>query len=311
MAESKTAVVAALAGNAGLAVLKAVAAGVTGSAAMLAEALHSVADTGNQVLLFLGIHLARRPPDRVHPFGHGKNVYFWAFVVSMLLFTAGGAFAIWEAVRKIVQPGQHDLSLGFTYGVLAGGAVFELASFTIALRSLRSEKGNASFLEYWRDTRDPTLPTVLLEDTAALVSLLIAAIGIRLHHVTGNPVWDAAASGAIGVVLIGVAVLLAFENYSLLIGEAAPEAVESKIENAVAGDDAVTGIAGLYTMHVGPRAILVVLELRFRPDLTVPALETVVQRLQTRVRDAVAGATDARLVVIEPAAADTARSRAA
>src|SRR2546422_548509 len=311
MAESKTAVIAALTGNAALAVLKGVAAGVTGSAAMLAESLHSVADTGNQMLLFLGLRLADRPTDRAHPFGHGKNVYFWAFVVSMLLFSVGGAFAIWEAVRKILHPGAHTVSLGLTFGVLGAGFVFELASFVVAYRSLRHEKGEATFREYWRDTRDPTLPTVLLEDSAALVSLVVAAVGIGVHHVTGNPLWDALASGVIGLVLIGVAILLAFETYSLLIGDAAPEDVDAKIRDAVIADEAVTGIAGLYTMHVGPRAILVVLEVRFRRDLTIPALEAAVRRLQDRVREAVAGATEARLVVIEPAPGDETVGRAA
>jgi cation diffusion facilitator family transporter len=311
MAESKTAVVVALTGNAALAVLKGIAAAVTGSVAMLAESLHSIADTGNQILLFLGLRLADRPPDRAHPFGHGKNVYFWAFVVSMLLFSVGGAFAIWEAARKILQPGVHTASLRLTYGVLGAGFVFEFASFVIAYRSLQHEKGAATFVEYWRDTRDPTVLTVLLEDSAALSSLVVAAVGIGLHHVTGDPLWDALASGVIGLILIGVAVVLAFETYSLLIGEAAPADVEAKMLDAVIADQAVTGIVGLYTMHVGPRAILVVFEVRFRRDLTIPALEAAVRRIQDAVREAVAGATRARLVVIEPAPGDEAVGRAA
>jgi len=291
---------AALTGNAALALLKGVVAGVTGSAAMLAESLHSVADTGNQILLFLGLRLADRPPDRTHPFGHGKNVYFWALVVSMLLFSVGGAFAIWEAVRKILQPGVHTVSVRLTYGVLGAGFLFELGSFLIASRSLRHEKGEATFLEYWRDTRDPTLPTVLLEDTAAMLSLIVAAGGIGLHHVTGNPLWDALASGVIGLVLIGVAILLAAESYSLLIGEAAPPDVEAKIRDAVVRDDAVNALVGLYTMHVGPKAILVVLEVHFRHDLTIPMLEAAVGRLEECVHEALSGATRARLVVVEP-----------
>jgi cation diffusion facilitator family transporter len=147
VAGSKTAVAAALIGNGCLAVLKGIGAAVTGSAAMLAECFHSIADTGNQGLLFLGMRLADRPADRTHPFGHGKNVYFWAFVVSVMLFSLGGAFSIWEAIRKFLHPGEHTAAFGWTYGVLGGGFLFELISLGVAVRAVRREKGSASLRE--------------------------------------------------------------------------------------------------------------------------------------------------------------------
>jgi cation diffusion facilitator family transporter len=297
--ESTRAVMAALLGNAALAVLKGTAATLTGSSAMLAETFHSVADTGNQALLFLGMRLGRRPPDRPHPFGHGKNVYFWAFVVSMLLFSVGGAFAIWEAVRTFLhRTGEHG-SLLWAYGVLAGAFVFEAISLGVALHSLREAKGNRSVRRYWRENRDPTIPTVVLEDSAALISIVVAAAGLALSSHTGSVVWDGVASGVIGVILITVAVLLAVENHSLLIGERAAPDVEARIREEASADADVVEVMALSTMHLGPHAILVTLGIRFRPELTAPRVETAIERLQARITKALEGSTDARLVVIE------------
>ncbi len=168
--DSKRAVVAALAGNVGLAVLKGVAAAMTGSAAMFAETLHSIADSGNEVLLFLGMRLARRPPDERHPLGHGRDVYFWAFVVSGLLFSLGGGFAMWEAVRTFLDPSPHG-SYAWAYGVLAAAFVFESASLVVGARAFLREKAGRPVSEYLRDLRDPTVLVVVLEDSAALVSI--------------------------------------------------------------------------------------------------------------------------------------------
>ena len=299
MVESKTAVMAALLGNAALAVMKGVAAASTGSAAMLAETFHSVADTGNQVLLFLGMRLSERPPDRIHGFGHGKDVYFWAFVVSVMLFSLGGAFSIWEGVHKLRRGGEYGGSAWWSYAVLAAGFVFESISLCVALRALGKAKGTKSLRGYWRDNRDPTLPTVVLEDTAALVSLGAAATGIWLSQVTGSLVWDAGASAVIGLLLVGVAMVLALENYSLLIGEAAPAAVEAKIRKLVRDDEDVVDVVDLRTMHMGPEDILVALGVKFRP-LTTAQIEAAVIRLQSAIRKALDGATNGRLVLIEP-----------
>jgi cation diffusion facilitator family transporter len=300
MEESRTAVVAALLGNAALALLKGIAASVTGSAARLAETFHSLADTGNQILLLVGMRWARRPADAVHPFGHGKNVYFWSFVVSMLLFTLGGAFSIWEAVRHWLHPGERTPVL-WAYGVLAGSFVFESISLGFGLHGVRRAAGPRSLREYWRENRDPTLITVLLEDSAALLSLLIAATGIWLAQVTGRPGWDAAASAVIGTLLLGVAVVLAAESHSLLLGERAPAWVERAIREVVAGDPAVLALVDLHTMSLGPRRVLVVLGVAFARELSAPAIATTVERLEQRVIERLDGLTDRRLVVVEPA----------
>jgi cation diffusion facilitator family transporter len=236
--ESKTAVVAALLGNVALTILKGISAAATGSAAMLAETFHSAADTGNEALLLLGMWAAQQPPDEQHPFGHGKNVYFWAFVVSVVLFSLGGAFSVWEGVRKLLRGDEHAVS-AWAYAILAGAFVFEAISLTIAVRSLRRVQAGRSLREFWRETRDPTLLTVLLEDSAALAAIVVASGGLMLAQVTGRQQWDAIASVIIGVILLAVAVVLALENHSLLIGERAQEDVERVIRVAVARDDAV------------------------------------------------------------------------
>jgi len=300
MAESKTAVTAALLGNAALAVMKGVAAASTGSAAMLAETFHSIADTGNQVLLFVGIRLSERPPNRAHGFGHGKDVYFWAFVMSLLFFSLGGAFSIWEGLHKLLGGGEHDGAAWWSYAVLAAGFLFESVSLAVAVRALIKAKGRKTLRGYWRDNRDPTIPTVVLEDTAALVSLVAAATGIWLSQVTGRPVWDAAASALIGVLLVGVAVVLALENYSLLIGEAAPATVEAKLRRLIREDDDVVDVLDLRTMHMGPDDILVAAGVKFRPHLTTAEIENAVVRLQGAIRKALDDATNGSLILIEP-----------
>ena len=280
--------------------MKGVAAGFTGSAAMLAETFHSIADTGNQVLLFLGLRLAKRPPDARHPFGHGRDVYFWAFVVAVMLFTVGGAFSIWEGVRRLLHPIQQASS-AWTWAVLGGGFIFETVSFTIAFRSLSRVRAGRGLAEYWRDSRDPTLVTVLFEDAAALISLLLAATGLALSHMTDNAIWDAAASLAIGSVLLVVAGILALENYSLLLGEAAPPQLEREIRRLVQADAAVVGLRALRTMALGPHEFLVALDIVFARDLAAPEIEAAVRRLERAIIGALRGGTRRALVVIEPA----------
>ena len=227
-------------------------------------------------------------------------MYFWAFVVSLLLFSLGGAFSIWEGVHKLLGGGEHGGSVWWSYAVLAAGFVFESLSLAVALRALLKAKGRKSLRGYWRDNRDPTIPTVVLEDTAALVSLGAAATGIWLSQVTGSAVWDAAASALIGLLLVGVAVVLALENYSLLIGEAAPATVEAKIRRLVREDDDVVDVLDLRTMHMGPEDILVAAGVKFRPHLTTTEIESAIIRLQTAIRKALDGATNGSLILIEP-----------
>jgi len=303
MDESRTAVLAALLGNGMLAALKGASAVATGSAAMLAETLHSVADTGNQALLALGMRLSRRVPDRAHPFGHGKNVYFWAFVVAMTLFTLGGAFSIWEAVQKIRHGGEHVPSV-WAYAVLAAGFVFEGVALGVAVRGVRRLKGRRRFLTFWRETRDPTLLTVVLEDSAALVSLTVAAAGLALSQWTGQVRWDAAASGVIGVLLLGVAIALAIENHSLLIGEAAPSHVEARIRRALESDEMIAAVPTLKTMHVGPHALLVFAGVLLRDDCGVA---DGIARARRRVESALGADIQQRFIAIEPLTAESAR----
>jgi cation diffusion facilitator family transporter len=305
--ESKIAVVAALVGNGALTLLKGISAAATGSAAMLAETFHSAADTGNEALLLLGMRAARRPPDEQHPFGHGKNVYFWAFVVSVVLFAIGGAFSVWEGVRKLLHGDEHAVS-AWAYAILAGAFVFEAISLSVAVRSLRRVQAGRSLREFWHETRDPTLLTVLLEDTAALVAVGVATGGLMLAQATGWPQWDAIASVVIGVILLAVAVVLALENHSLLIGERAQEKVERVIREAVTHDDAVVSIDRIRTMHVGPHEIIAMLTVRFRDDLTATALVNAIGRLHSRIETALAQDVRPRFVAIEPAGLNPRRS---
>ena len=305
--ESRTAVLAALLGNLALAILKGVSAALTGSAAMLAETFHSCADTGNQALLFVGMRMARRPPDADHPFGHGKNVYFWSFVVSMMLFTLGGAFSIWEGLRKVMSPGVAQ-PMRWAFAVLAGAFVFESISLFIATRSLRQVKGRRPLREYIAENRDPTLLTVLFEDTSALISLVLAGAGLALTELTGRMVWDGVASLAIGLLLVAVAVVLAVENHSLLMGESAPRDVLERIVRTARADPAVARVLGLRTMHLGPEALLVVLQVDFHDALSAADVERATERLRGAVAAAAGEAGKRRLVVIESGAAVPAKA---
>jgi cation diffusion facilitator family transporter len=300
--ESKTAVVAALAGNTALVILKAATAAMTGSAAMLAETFHSLADTGNQILLFVGMRLSDRPPDRARPFGYGMNTYFWAFVVSAMLFTLGGAFAIWEAVHKFMRPAENAAAPA-AFFVLAGAFVFEAISLGVALHSAQAERRGRPLLRFVRETRDPTLPTVLLEDSAALLSIVVAAAGLGLTRMTGEPRWDAVASAVIGLMLVAVATFLAYENYSLLLGEPATAELEQTIRERLAADRAVREVVSLHTMHLGPTAVLVSARVWFRPELTTTQIEDAVRRLEDAARTALPG-TRRSMIVIEPARPD-------
>ena len=307
MEESRVAVLTALAGNGALAVVKGIVAATTGSAAMLAETFHSIADTGNQALLVLGGRLARRRPDRDHPFGHGKNVYVWAFVVAMMLFTLGGAFSIWEAVRKLRDPGAHEPSM-WAFVVLGAGFVFETIPLVVAFRQARRNKGHRSWLRYLRSSRDPTLVTVLLEDSAALISLTVAAGGLALAYRTGNTVWDALASGAIGVLLLGVAIALALENHSLLIGEAAAPGVQRRICQVLADDPAVADLRLLKTMHVGPTDLIEMAKVELQPRDRDLLVEDVIARLEQRLRAELDGDLARTFIAIEPVPAERRRA---
>jgi cation diffusion facilitator family transporter len=260
------AVLAAFAANLGIAVAKLAGFLVTGSSSMAAEAVHSFADTGNQGLLVLGERRSRRPPSRLHPFGNGAEGYFWSFVVAMVLFAGGGLFALFEAEEKLRHP--HALeSTGWAVGILLVAIVLEAASLRTAMRSGRAEKGGRSWPAFVRQSKRAELPVVLLEDTGALVGLGFALAGVILAAATGNPRFDAIGSLAIGVLLVGIALALAGEMKSLLIGEAASPELTQKLTGIIEGDPRVIGVVELRTMHLGPEQILVAGHIRLDPRI--------------------------------------------
>ena len=218
-----------------------------------------------------------------------------------MLFTLGGAFSIWEGIRKVLHADAAQ-PMRWAFLVLAGAVVFESISLTVAVRSLLKVKGSRTLWESIGENRDPTLLTVLLEDTSALISLVLAAAGLTLTELTGRPVWDGAASVAIGVLLVVVAIVLAVENHSLLTGESAPRNVLDRIVETARSEGTVARVAGLRTMHLGPEALLIVLQIDFRDDLRAADVEAATERLRGSVADAVGEAGKRRLVVIEPAA---------
>ncbi|MCC6766825.1 MAG: cation diffusion facilitator family transporter [Deltaproteobacteria bacterium] len=293
---SRRAIVAAFLANLGIAIAKLVAFSFTGAASMLAESVHSLADTGNQALLLLGSARARRAPTAEHPFGFGRERYFWAFVVALVLFSLGALFAIVEGIEKLLHP--HELSSPeWALAVLAIAIVLEAFSLRTAIHEARALRGRRGWWSFIRRTKLPELPVVLLEDVGALLGLLFAAAGVGIALATGDPRWDALGSVAIGVLLGGIAAVLAIEMKSLIIGEAAdPDTVEA-IRGILAAGDGVTHVVHLRTLHIGPDDLLVAAKLAFTPELPLRAVADVVNVVEAAVR---ARVPVARLVFIEP-----------
>ncbi len=293
---SRRAIVAAFAANLGIALAKFGAFLFTGAASMLAEAVHSVADTGNQALLFLGSARARRAPTEEHPFGYGRERYFWAFVVALVLFSLGALFAIGEGIEKIRFP--HELaSPHWAIAVLAVSIALETGSLITARREANLVRRGESWVAFIRHTKSPELPVVLLEDLGALMGLSIACLGIGLAIWTGDPRFDAAGSVAIGLLLGTIAVLLAIEMKSLLIGEAASPADVAKIRSAMESAPHVARVIHLRTLHLGPDDLLVASKLAFDPRLDFTALAKAIDETERRVRAVVPAA---RLIFLEP-----------
>jgi cation diffusion facilitator family transporter len=293
---SRRAIVAAFAANLGIALAKFVAFSFTGAASMLAEAVHSVADTGNQALLFLGGARSRRAPTEEHPFGFGRERYFWAFVVALVLFTLGALFAIGEGIEKIRKP--HELeSPIWAIVVLGVSVVLETLSFITAQREANQIRRGESWLAFIRHTKNPELPVVLLEDMGALLGLMIASLGVGLAVWTGDPRFDAAGSIAIGLLLGCIAVVLAIEMKSLLIGEAASPADVKKIRAAMQSAPHVARVIHLRTMHLGPDDLLVASKVAFDPRLDFAALAKAIDETERRVREVIPAA---RLIFLEP-----------
>jgi cation diffusion facilitator family transporter len=277
-------VYAAMAANAGIAATKFVAGAVTGSSAMISEAIHSVIDTGNQALLLLGLHRSRKPPDEVHVFGHGKELYFWSLIVAIMLFGVGGGMAFYEGVTHLLQP--HPLEdARWAYAVLAIAFVFEGGSFTIALRELRRRRGKRTLLDAVQSSKDPSVFTVLFEDSAALAGLVVAFLGVYLGHRLDNPYFDGAASIVIGLILAAVALVLAYESRGLLIGESAAPVVVESIAKIAGEDQAVAAARTPLTMHLAPREVLLNLEVEFRRGVSAEEQLAAIDRIEQSIRN--------------------------
>lgn len=285
MAKGKKSIYAAIIGNGLIAITKFVAAGLTGSSAMLTEGIHSLVDTGNGGLLLLGLHRAKRPADDAHPFGYGKEVYFWTLLVAMLIFAGGGGVSLYEGIRHIRHPAEPgDPTVAFI--VLALAFVFEGFALTVAWREFSRARGDTPAWTAIRRGKDPTSFAVLLEDSAALAGILVAAAGIGAAHLLGIPELDGVASVVIGFILVGVAVILARETRGLLVGEAAEDELAAGIREIAVADEFVDGVDRLLTMHVGTHAVLVNLDLRFGAGLNATDVAAAVARLERRIKQA-------------------------
>jgi len=294
---STKAVVAALIGNSAIGVAKLAAFVVTGSSSMLAESVHSFADSGNQGLLLWGGKAAQKDADDEHQFGYGRERYFWSFVVALVLFTLGSGFAIYEGVKKIRHPHEID-NVYVALGVLAFAIVVEAYSFRVAVIESIPLKGDLTWWQFIRRSRTPELPVVLLEDFGAQIGLVFAFIAVSIDYFADAPVWDGIGTLAIGILLFFIAVVLIVEMRSLLIGEGADEGDMEKIVAAIEGAPHVEKIVHLRTQHLGPEELLVGAKIDFDDDLTVEELAAAINQIEVLVR---AQVRYARPMYIEPA----------
>jgi cation diffusion facilitator family transporter len=283
--DSRFAIYAAAAGNLAIAASKFAAFFLTGSSAMLTEAVHSLVDTGNQGLLLLGLHRAARPPDENHPFGHGMELYFWGFVVALMIFALGGAFSIYEGVLKIAAPEPLEKPW-INFAVLGAAIGFEGASFAVAWRESRRRNPTARMLAAVRSSKDPSLFAVLLEDCAALIGLTIALAGVTAAVVFDLAWADGAASVGIGLLLVAVAAFMANETRSLLTGEAALPSVVADIRQMLSADPRVVSVIEVLSLHLGPQEVLVGVTIDFDDDLPGREIERAAQELSDKLRAA-------------------------
>jgi cation diffusion facilitator family transporter len=291
------AVVAALAANLGIAVTKFIAFALSGSSSMLAEAVHSVADSGNQALLLLGGKRAEREATKEHPFGYGRERYIYSFIVSIVLFSVGGLFALYEAYHKWQHPDPITSWRWLPIVVLVVAIILEGFSFRTAIRESNLVRGRASWVQFVRRAKAPELPVVLLEDFAALLGLIFALLGVSSTLITGDGRWDAAGTAMIGLLLVTVAVVLAIETKSLLLGEAAAEPDLAKIEQAIMAGDEAERIIHMRTLHLGPEEVLVAAKIAIRHDDTARAIASGIDAIEKLIREAVPIAS---VIYLEP-----------
>lgn len=290
------AIIAALAANLGVAVAKFVAFLFTGSASMLSEAVHSVADTGNELLLLIGRGRSRRARTAEHPFGYGRERYFYSFVVAVMLFTMGAAFSVYDGVHKIISPEKVDSPV-IAFIVLGLSMLLEGFSLRTAIRESNESRGGMGWREFVHSTKSAELPVVLMEDTAALLGLLFAFLGVLLSVITGNGAWDGVGSVAVGVLLAGAAFIVGYESKSLLIGESASPETSAQIVSALESGPGDFRVIHLRTVHVGPESLLVTTKIAVPPSMAASDLADAIDSAETRVREAV---PIAEMIYIEP-----------
>jgi cation diffusion facilitator family transporter len=282
---SRKVIYAALAGNTLIALTKFGAAAVTGSSAMLSEAIHSVVDTGNQILLLYGLRRAAKPADAIHPFGYGMELYFWTFVVAILIFAVGAGISIYDGVERIRAP-RIITDPMINFAVLGIAMVFEAGAWWIAFREFRKTKGSLGYFQAVRRSKDPAVFTVLFEDSAAMLGLIAAFAGLAIGAALDLPVLDGVASVVIGVILAVTAALLAYECKGLLLGEAAQREVTDGITDVIAGEPNILSLNELLTMHLGPEDVLLNLSIDFDHTLSADQVEAAISRMERR-KDAI------------------------
>lgn len=282
-AESRQAIIAAIVGNAAIATIKFVAGVTTGSSAMISEGIHSVVDTGNGGLLFRGLRRGARPADTNHPFGHGMEVYFWSLIVAVSIFGIGGGMSVYEGITHIQNPAPLE-NPTVNYIVLAVATIFESFSFAVAWRAFRKSKGSRRTLVAIHHGKDPSLFTVLFEDTAALLGLMVAFLGVLLSHQLEAPVLDGLASVIIGVILVCTAGWLAYESKSLLVGESADPELVAAVRHIALADPAVIGLGAVLTMHLGPEDVLLNIEVQFVAELRTEEIRAAVHRIEKQIK---------------------------
>ena len=281
--ESLVAIYAAVAGNIAISVTKFVAAALTGSSAMVSEAIHSVVDTGNGGLMLLGVHKSRKPPDADHPFGHGHELYFWTLVVGVLVFAVGGGMSTYEGIMHILHPVLPEKP-AWNYWVLGIAACFEGTTWLFGWKAFSAERGRRGVLETIHQTKDPSSFTVLLEDSAALLGLLFAFFGIFLGQVFDLPYLDGVASVVIGLLLCSVATLMVYESKGLLIGEGLDRHALKSLRTLVEDDPAVESVRHLHSMYLGPHEVLLTIELHFDSEISVGEMRKGIGRLKGAIQ---------------------------
>lgn len=282
--ESKLAIYGALGANIGIAVIKFIAAGATGSSAMISEGIHSAVDSGNSLLLLLGISRSKKPADVGHPFGHGKEIYFWTLIVAVLVFSLGGGMSLYEGISHLQHP-EELKDPKWNYIVLVISMCFEGASLLYAIKTFNKTKGEFSFWKEVRLSKDPALFAVIYEESAALLGLLLALTGVFLCHYFNNPVYDAVASMLIGLLLIFVAIVMVRESKGLLVGESAHADIVKGVYTLINEEPAVSTLYYPLTMHLAPQEILLAIDVQFKKEMTMDELFENINHLENRIKE--------------------------